>query len=204
MGMFDEVLCNHDLFGSHKGEKHQTKWLDSMGCALELYEITPAGRLEFLDYEVEDHSDPNAEGLARNKGRFTRVFTGKRLDRNYHGWLDLSHFGRAKFTDGTLVAFEPQLVSSPQESAGFYEGPLDDANQAARRIVQQREIAFRALAEDSSADQPSDRKQVIPAAAKPSMSVGELIEKRGRRLVLKNGVSCQISAFWKSDTRLGY
>jgi hypothetical protein len=24
MGMFDEVLCNHELFGEHKGETHQT------------------------------------------------------------------------------------------------------------------------------------------------------------------------------------
>jgi hypothetical protein len=27
MGMFDEVLCNHDLFGEHRGETHQTKSL---------------------------------------------------------------------------------------------------------------------------------------------------------------------------------
>jgi hypothetical protein len=38
----------------------------------------------------------------------TMVLTGARRDLNYHGWLDLSGFGRAKFTDGTLVAFEPE------------------------------------------------------------------------------------------------
>lgn len=178
MGMFDEVLCNHGLFGEHKGEKHQTKSLDWMGGALELYEITDSGRLEFLDYEVEDHSDPNAQGVARNWGRFTKVFTGKRRDMNYHGWLDLSCFGRVKFTDGTLVAFEAEPASGPEEDdANSGKEQHHDADQAPRRIMQQREIAFRALAEDSSADQPDDRKQVIPAAAKPSMTVGELIEK---------------------------
>ena len=25
MGMFDEVLCNHEFFGQHKGEIRQTK-----------------------------------------------------------------------------------------------------------------------------------------------------------------------------------
>jgi hypothetical protein len=194
MGMFDEVLCNHDLFSEHKGEKHQTKSLDLMGGALELYEITPSGRLEFLDYEVEDHSDPDAQGTARLRGLFTKVFTGKRRDMNYHGWLDLSCFGRAKFTDGTLVAFEPEPASGPgEDDASFYEAPLDDANQTARRVMQQQEIAFRVLAEDSSADQPGDRKQVIPAAAKPSMTVGELIEKL-RAFELDSPVLLQIDS----------
>jgi hypothetical protein len=37
-----------------------------------------------------------------------RVYTGGRRDLNYHGWLYLSCFGRAKFTEGTMVAFEPE------------------------------------------------------------------------------------------------
>ena len=178
MGMFDEVVLDNELFGSHKGEKRQTKSLNLMGGALELYEITAAGRLEFLDYEVEDHSDPNAQGIARNLGRFTRVFTGKRRDMNYHGWLELSCFGRAKFTDGTLVAFEPAPVLSPEENASSQGSRLDDTDQpAAKQFMQQREIALRALAEDGTADESVDRKQVIPTASGRSMTVGELIEK---------------------------
>jgi hypothetical protein len=111
MGMFDEVLCNHDLFGSHRGEFHQTKSLEPiLGGRLEQYEITPAGRLEFLEYVTEDHSDPNAQGIAKVGGMFAMVFTGGRKDMNYHGWLELSRFGRAKFTDGVMVAFEPEEV----------------------------------------------------------------------------------------------
>ncbi len=106
--MFDEVLCNHDLFGSHKGEIHQTKNFQLIGGALEHYEITPAGRLEFLDYVTEDHSTPDAEDMALFGSSSIRVFTGARRDLNYHGWLELSCFGRAKFTDGNLVLFEPE------------------------------------------------------------------------------------------------
>jgi hypothetical protein len=108
MGMFDEVLCNHELFGVHKGETKQTKDLHWLGGLLDNYEITPSGRLEFLEYTVEDRSDPTLEGIERLVGMMTRIFTGGRRDLNYHGWLHLSCFGSAKFTDGTLVAFEPE------------------------------------------------------------------------------------------------
>jgi hypothetical protein len=106
--MFDEVLCNHELFGEHKGEIHQTKDLHCLEGDLEQYEITPAGRLEFMEYVTEDRSDPNAKGWARLGGMMAMVLTGGRKDMNYHGWLELSRFGRAKFTDGTMVAFEPE------------------------------------------------------------------------------------------------
>jgi hypothetical protein len=115
MGMFDEVQCNHELFGVHKGETHQTKDLHWLGGALDEYEITPSGRLEFLEHTIEDRSDPTREGLERFNGMMTRVLTGGRRDLNYHGWLYLSWFGRAKFTDGMLVAFEPEQ-SQPSKS----------------------------------------------------------------------------------------
>jgi hypothetical protein len=109
MGMFDEVICNNDLFGeSNKGKTHQTKDLHDCGGLLDLYEITPSGRLEFLEYTTEDRSDPNAQGIARWAGSMARVYTGGHRDLNYHGWLYLSCFGRAKFTEGTMVAFEPE------------------------------------------------------------------------------------------------
>jgi len=85
MGLFDEVLCNHELFGAHKGETYQTKDLHWLGGFLDLYEITPSGRLEFLEYTVEDRSDPNATGIERMFGMMTRVFTGDRRDLNITG-----------------------------------------------------------------------------------------------------------------------
>lgn len=139
MGMFDLVLCNHELFGAHKGEEHQTKDLEGgLGGLLDDYEITPEGRLVFLEYRIEDRGNPKAAGIERLGGSMTRVFTGGRLDMNYEGWLHLSAFGRAKFVDGTIVAFEPEPYSDRDEA------PVDPAKQAARRIM--RSNARRKLA----------------------------------------------------------
>jgi len=113
MGLYDEVILNHDMFGVHKGEKHQTKSLDPTGSSLEQYEITPSGRLAFLEYVIEDHSNPNAQGIERCSGMLAHVYTGGRRDTNYHGWLEFTAFGRAKFTDGTLVVFEPKAEHPP-------------------------------------------------------------------------------------------
>jgi hypothetical protein len=124
MGLFDEVLCNHDLFGEHKGERQRMKSMNpfSGAGAREQYEITPSGRLEFLEYVVEDHSDSTSEGLDLLSKKFTMVLTGKRRDMNYHGSLRLSASGRAKFIDGTLVAVEsqPKERESESEAAGEY------------------------------------------------------------------------------------
>ena len=105
MGVSDEVVCNHLLFGEHSGEVYQTSSLDAIFPGAK-YEITASGRLELLVCNYEDLSDPEEEGIARFVGALTPVFTGERRDLNYHGWLELSGFGRVKFTDGTLVAFE--------------------------------------------------------------------------------------------------
>jgi len=122
MGLFDSVGCNHELFGRHRGERHQTKDLHWLGGHLDKYEITPSGRLEFLEYITEDRSDPNAQGIDRFAGMMATIYTGGRRDLNYHGWLYLSGFGRAKFTDGAMVAFEPE----PSESK-----KPDETNRAA-------------------------------------------------------------------------
>lgn len=107
MSVPDEVLCNHLLFGKHRGEIHQTHSLGPVFPGA-TYEITASGRLELLVCTYEDRSDPNAEGWARLAGSLTPVFTGERHDLNYHGWLSLPSLGRAKFTDGSLVGFEPE------------------------------------------------------------------------------------------------
>jgi hypothetical protein len=111
MGVLDEVLCNNDLFGAHKGE---TQWTRSLHPVFpgSTYEITPAGRLELLEGTYEDRSDPNAPGCLRVAGMMTPVHTGKRSDIAPHGWVEFPGFGRAKFTDGALVAFEPESGQS--------------------------------------------------------------------------------------------
>lgn len=99
MSAMDRVLCNHQLFGDQRGKTFQT---DNLHAAFPgaRYEITASGRLELMVCKYEDHSDPDAEGIARFCGALTPVFTGERRDVDHHGWLELSGFGRAKFTDG--------------------------------------------------------------------------------------------------------
>jgi len=122
MQVLDDVVCNNDLFGAHKGEKHSTESLDS-AFRESTYEITPSGRLELLVCTYEDQSDPNAQGWERLIGCSTPVFTGERRDMNLHGWVDFPGFGRAKFTDGTMKAFMP--ASSQSGPAPASEGSFD-------------------------------------------------------------------------------
>jgi len=111
MGLFDDVLCNNDLFGDHKGETHRTQSLHPVFPG-STYEITPTGRLELLECTYADRSDPNAPHWGRLAGMMIPVFTGQRSDVTLHGWLEFPGFGRAKFTDGTLVGFEPESDQS--------------------------------------------------------------------------------------------
>jgi hypothetical protein len=106
MGALDDVLCNNDLFGKHKGETHYTTSLEPVFPG-STYEITPTGRLELLECTDENRSDLNAKGWERLGGMLAPVYNGKRSDIGLHGWLNFPGFGRAKFTDGNLVAFEP-------------------------------------------------------------------------------------------------
>jgi hypothetical protein len=128
VGLCDAVLCNNDLFGEHKGEKHRTESLDAVFPGSE-YEITPDGRLELLECTFEDRSDPNAQGAMRLAGIMTPVFTKERRDMNFHGWVVFPDFGRAKFTEGTLTEFVPDPDSlhnpeSPQDKTAHVEKTL--------------------------------------------------------------------------------
>jgi hypothetical protein len=80
MGVSDEVVCNHPLFGEHSGELYLTNSLGAIFPGAR-YEITASGRLELLVCNYEDRSDPDAEGIARFFGALTPVFTGERIIR---------------------------------------------------------------------------------------------------------------------------
>ena len=62
----------------------------------------------------------------------TLVFTGRRSDVALHGWVVFPGFGRAKFTDGTIVAFEPaskpsnleETTCSPPARSPNLEAPI--------------------------------------------------------------------------------
>ncbi len=115
MGLFDYVRCDHEMFGAARGSVHQTKDMD--WPFMEKYEITPEGRLLYEITRTEDQSDKNApEGSIESlRGCMAAIPTGEKVDMNYHGYLHLSCFGRCKFTDGQLVAFEPEVPQVAKE-----------------------------------------------------------------------------------------
>jgi hypothetical protein len=68
MGMFDHLKCKYPLPDAGDNDlEYQTK--DTPAQFLDNYEIRADGSLWHLDYDIEDRSDPNAEGLARLVGR---------------------------------------------------------------------------------------------------------------------------------------
>ena len=73
MGMFDNIKCSYKLpiEKDFSKEVFQTKntpaqWLDH-------YEIREDGTLWHENYDTEDRSDPNKEGLARLFGSMTKI-----------------------------------------------------------------------------------------------------------------------------------
>jgi hypothetical protein len=72
MGMFDELRCKYPLPVPGANELlFQTK--DTPEQYMDLYEIREDGSLWHEVYDIEDRSDPNAEGLMALAGCMTRV-----------------------------------------------------------------------------------------------------------------------------------
>jgi hypothetical protein len=72
MGMFDYIRCGYPLpLPQYQHEEFQTK--DTPAQFLDHYEIMSDGTLTHQTYDIEDRSDPNAEGLMRIVGMITRV-----------------------------------------------------------------------------------------------------------------------------------
>ena len=72
MGMFDEIRCRYPLpVPGWEETLFQTK--DTPEQWMEQYEIRADGTLWHEDYDIEDRSDPKAEGLLALCGCMTRV-----------------------------------------------------------------------------------------------------------------------------------
>ena len=110
MGMYDYLKVEYPLPDGHDpaGEEYQTK--DTPAQYLDLYRITREGALEHQNYDTENRSDPNAEGIMGLLGCMTRV--NQRWEpEQFHG--DLSFYrsdGQGKwreyvalFKDGKLI-----------------------------------------------------------------------------------------------------
>lgn len=111
MGMFDHITCNHHLIDKkYRDEIFQTK--DTPAQLLDRYKIKEDGTLWHEIYDIEDKSDPKAEGLMRFVGCMTRVNQRwKPVD--YEGDLtfytidgDMWIKFKAVFKDNKLVSIE--------------------------------------------------------------------------------------------------
>lgn len=116
MGMFDYLHCKYPLpVEGANALEFQTK--DTPSQFMDRYEIKEDGSLWGEDYDIEDKSDPNAEGLMALFGCMSRVnirqvpckFTGELVfytswDGRYNeedhepGWIEFSSY----FVDGKL------------------------------------------------------------------------------------------------------
>jgi hypothetical protein len=120
--MFDDLRCKYPLPVAGANDlSYQTKDLD---CSLDNYEIREDGTLWHEEYDVEDHSDPNAEGLMRLCGMMARVnqrwqqvdnFTGEvcfygSFRPDWSDWIEWS----AYFVRGKLKHIELLRRESPQ------------------------------------------------------------------------------------------
>ena len=102
MGIFDYVHCEYPLPGLQDPAtiEFQTKSMDTF---FDNYRITAEGKLEVEDYDVEDRSDPNAEGFARFIGCATRIPKGWSLV-DFSGTLNF--YGDANSGNLFLISFE--------------------------------------------------------------------------------------------------
>lgn len=122
MGMFDDLRCEYPL--PAKGANalsYQTK--DTPAQWLDQYVIDATGKLHHEEYETEDHSDPNAEGLARLFGSATRV--NKRL-------VPVDDFtGEIRFYDlpgeGQWIEFSSYFINGQLQSVSLVEDTRKEA-----------------------------------------------------------------------------
>jgi hypothetical protein len=118
MGLFDDLKCLYPLpIEGANDLNFQTK---SLVCYLDNYEIREDGTLWHEDYDTEDRSDPNAEGLRKFWGTITRV--NKR-------WMPVLMTGE--------VIFYATAKENPEEwfefSAYFVGGKLKELHQIGDR-----------------------------------------------------------------------
>ena len=125
MGMYDHVIPEHPLPDGHDpaGEEYQTK--DTPAQFLDTYKITAEGRLEHELCDVEDRSDPRAEGFERMFGMMTRV--NRRWENvSFHG--DLTFYtSNVSGTSGVGVVTSDNKPPVYREyTALFKDGQLID------------------------------------------------------------------------------
>ena len=108
MGMFDNIKCDYPLPDSPPADlDFQTK---SLECGLDNYSIRADGTLWVQKYDIEDRSDPNAEGWRSLAGSMTRVNQRWEQVKGFRGQVVFYDFRNgvewefsALFNDGKVI-----------------------------------------------------------------------------------------------------
>lgn len=120
--MFDYVRCKYPLpLSEYQDRVFQTKDTPAQYC--DIYEIREDGTLWYETYDIEDRSDPKAEGFKRFLGCMTKVnrrwvaepMTGEISfydfptgDHNDGGWVEFSaYFVNGKLREINLIENSP-------------------------------------------------------------------------------------------------
>jgi hypothetical protein len=107
MGMFDSIRCKYPLPVEGANALHfQTKDTDEQ--ALDEFEIREDGTLWREDYDIEDRSDPTAEGLLAMCGMMTRV--NKR-------WVPCTFTGEICF----YTFWDEKVINDDDKTPGWIE-----------------------------------------------------------------------------------
>jgi hypothetical protein len=127
MGMFDHIKCNYPL-PINKDTKNllfQTK--DTPAQWLDLYEIREDGTLWHETYDIEDRSDPNAEGFRKFIGSMTKI---------NKGWEPMECFtGEIRF----YTCFGEENKEWVEFSSYFVKGKLKELHSLGEKELPQRE-----------------------------------------------------------------
>jgi len=122
MGMFDYLRCKLPLpvLGACEMQ-FQTK--DTGSQFLDLYEIREDGTLWHEAYDVEDRSDPNAEGFARMIGMITKV--NQRWEQvKSTGEIRFYDFPTGNHKDGGWIEFSAYFVDGNLKELHLVENTL--------------------------------------------------------------------------------
>lgn len=113
MGMFDTISVDSKFIGAVDIDELQTK---SLGCNLDHYEIRRDGTLWREAYDIEDRSNPEAEGLERFKGMETRVNNRWTCCQNFRGEIVFygSNRGQSRWHEWSALLDDGKLLSIKQ------------------------------------------------------------------------------------------
>ena len=115
MGLFDDITCEMPLPECPEwATNFQTK--DTPSQYMDRYCIREDGTLWVEEYDIEDHSDPDVEGLMRLAGMMTRV--NKRWEKlaDFDGAVDFyafNHGGDKSWVEYRVVFVDGRVVKGP-------------------------------------------------------------------------------------------